>query len=393
MNKVVTAHRREFSAVPDLAISAPGTISFLGEHSESAGGRVLIGALEERMTVAVSVRKDTSLRFYSETFDERKKTSISTLKWRREDRWANNSKGVIFGFMERGIKVPGLEVTIGGDVPNQVGLGSSSAICVATAVALDRLLQTSMSADELIRISVEAESVFQDLSSGKASCAAALLSEPGSLMIWDSSSDSSSTVPFVLPDTKILWVDPQVPITAEEREMVEQRLKEAQGCVDILNERMIPDGLLRSGETGIPKGMGSMPEDVRRGCKHLRDDEQRLSEAILALQERDAARFGRCLYRSHDSLRDLYEISNPEIDWLVRRRDAVSGVLGGRRTGINASASIVLLVQHDAIDEYMEKLQEYERIFGFTPNWRLLSLAGGALIESDYFAEDKAGAD
>ncbi|MFW6362218.1 MAG: galactokinase [Spirochaeta sp.] len=379
MNQVVEAHKKEFAVDPNVSYCAPGTIALFGEHAESAGGTVMIGAIERFMTVAVSRRRDNSLRFYSSTFQERKKTSISTLKWRREDRWANNSKGVIYGLLQMGFTVPGLEFTIGGDVPSGVGLGSSTAICVATAAALNDLLDLQLSQHEIIRLAVEAETLFQQRPAGAAAAAAALMIQPGQLMLWESSSWRYRLLPFFSGNIVLLWIDPQVPTTEEEIEMVQQRHEEARGCLDFLSDTPVTEGLLRLGDDIGPAGLGEMSEEVRRGCKHLRDDEARLQDAVQAIEQDDPVKFGKCLQRSHESLRDLYEISNPEIDWLVRRRDTVPGVLGGRRTGIGASASIIILMEQNALDGYMEKLQEYERIFGFHPIHQQLALSGGTI--------------
>ncbi|WP_041397249.1 galactokinase [Spirochaeta africana] len=377
MHQVAAAHNSEYSSPPQVVYSAPGSIALFGEHAESVGGTVMVGAVSQRMTVAISRRHDSSLRFYSMNFGERKKTSINTLKWRREDRWANNSKGVIAGLLEMGCKLPGLEVTIGGNVPIHVGMASSSAICVATAAALNQLLELGLSRQDMIRLAVEAESVFQQRPVGSAAAAAAVLAQPGQVMLWNSDIWTHRMLTFFGPSVTLMWVDPQVPTTEEEIAMVDQRLEEARGCSGFIGDIPGGEGLLRSGDQADTAAIGSMPEEVRRGCKHLRDDEARIAEAVQALEQADPIRFGKCLYRSHESLRDLYEISNPEIDWLVRRRDQSAGILGGRRIGFGAAASMVVLLEHAAVPEYEEKLQEYERIFGFRPHWKILHFGGG----------------
>ena len=379
MNRVQSAHSQEYSKAPDVAVSAPGTVPLFGEHSESAGGNVMICAVQQRMSVAVSRRSDNSLRFFSATLGERKKTSVATLKWRREDRWANNCKGVIASLQSRNYTVPGLEFTIDGNVPAKVGLGSSSAICIATVVALNKLLKLGLSTADMIAVAVEAESAFQSSVVSSAAVAASLLSKPGHIMVWNPQSGQYSYYPFFSSVSRLIWIDPQVPTTREEIRMIQQRLSEAQGCVDLLVNNSTQDSLLRLSDADLAHGIGTMPEDVRRGCLHLRDDESRLTDAVAALEHHDPHRFGKLLYRSHDSLRDLYEISNPEIDWLVRRRDTVPGVYGGRRVGFGASASLVVLIEHSALDDYIDKLPEYERIFGFTPRWNIIDLSGGTM--------------
>ena len=71
--------------------------------------------------------------------------------------------------------------------------------------------------------------------------------------------------------------------------------------------------------------------------------------------------------RSHESLRDNYEVSCPEIDWLVKRAWEIDGVLGSRLTGPGFGGCTISLLRKDSMDEYQEKLHEYDRIFGFSP--------------------------
>src|SRR5215469_10429911 len=80
---------------PVVIAEAPGRIHYLGEHGETNAGLYLSSAIDRYMRVAVSLRKDSSIRFYAADLGERKRTTLLNLKYKREDRWANLVKVAI----------------------------------------------------------------------------------------------------------------------------------------------------------------------------------------------------------------------------------------------------------------------------------------------------------
>ena len=95
IDQIISLHEKEYGAAPTAIASAPGKVDLLGEHAEYAQGFVLSLGIDRRFFVAASQRTDNSLRFFSANLNERKKSTIAGLKYKREDRWANYCKGVI----------------------------------------------------------------------------------------------------------------------------------------------------------------------------------------------------------------------------------------------------------------------------------------------------------
>jgi galactokinase len=163
MKDIVAVHLAEYEAPPACVASAPATVKLLGEHTASNDGIVLAAAISFEMKVAVSLRKDSSMRFFAADLGERKRASSSTLKYKREDRWANHVKSVydylskLYDFQGKGINV-----TIGGNVPQGLGLGISAAINMATALALKTLFSLTIKNDELADLACKAQSVFME---------------------------------------------------------------------------------------------------------------------------------------------------------------------------------------------------------------------------------------
>jgi galactokinase len=129
---------------------APGRLNMMGEHSQYGAGVLLACAVNKTVRVCVSGRKDTSLRFYTAETSERKRTTTLNIKFKREDRWANHIKLAIYLFSERGFEPRGLNFTVTGDLPPNIGLGSPEAVEVASVLALRTFYHCKMSDKDLI---------------------------------------------------------------------------------------------------------------------------------------------------------------------------------------------------------------------------------------------------
>jgi len=145
MDDLIRSHQEEYGQGPDIIVQAPGRVNLIGEHTDYNEGFVLPMAIDYHVRVAVSRRKDQHLRFYSVDLKDRKRTSLSNLRFKREDRWANYLKGVISVLQSRGYSTGGLSFTVSGNIPIGVGLSSSAALEVATAYAVQKVLGIEIS--------------------------------------------------------------------------------------------------------------------------------------------------------------------------------------------------------------------------------------------------------
>ena len=179
MKDIAELHTQEFEAPPEVIASAPGTIRFLGEHTEDSEGVVLSIAVSQRIAVAVSPRRDPSLRFYAADLNERKRTSLANLKFKREDRWANLPKGILAALFDQGTPSKGFNVTVSGDIPQGIGLGSSASFVVAAAAAFSSALGKSLGNDGIVDLCRTAESEFCGRQFGPAEHVVPVVSRPG----------------------------------------------------------------------------------------------------------------------------------------------------------------------------------------------------------------------
>lgn len=379
MDDLIRSHLEEYGQDPNIIAQAPGRVNLIGEHTDYNEGFVLPMAIDYYLRVALSRRKDQHLRFFSSDLQDRKRTSLSNLRFKKEDRWANYPKGIISVLLNRGYDIGGLSFTVMGNVPIGVGLSSSAALEVATAYAVQKLLGIEISGPELARLAQEAENSFVGVQCGIMDQFVSRMAQAGSAMFIDTRNMEYRHIPINLLTVKILITNSSVPRSLVDSEY-NQRRAECEKCVSLLSARKSGRSLRDYSAADLRDSMGLIPETTRKRCLHVVEENERVREAEGALKKNDIVSFGKLMNRSHESLRDQYEVSCPELDWLVKRAWETEGVYGSRMTGAGFGGCTVTLIEEEAIPKYEARLEAYEKIFSFKPETFLCHPADGARI-------------
>jgi galactokinase len=218
-------------------------------------------------------------------------------------------------------------------------------------------------------------------------------------LVLDNYSGDVSKIKAPLSNFKILLVDSRVPRFGAESELASRRSDALKGLEFLSLKRgtySITSGYNpgASGKTGFQAGtgfkdfastdlleaLGDFPEKIRRRTMHVVEEIRRVSDAGEAVKRSDLASLAKIIFNSHESLRDLYEVSCPEVDWLVKRAQELEGAAGSRLTGLGFGGCTYTIIRRELVEEYKKRLDEYERIFGFRPLIHDVKLATGARI-------------
>ncbi len=377
MDDILSLHKEEFGVAAEAVASAPATVNIFGEHTDLTDGLVMEGALDRSLSVAVSRRSDNSLRFYAADLNERKRTTLQNLKYRREDRWANYPKGVLYELMQLGYEFSGFELTVSSDIPPGIGLGASAAFGVASAIALSQLFAIELSEFQIVQSAAMAELSFIGVETSLTDHLVSTVARENAFVFVDLRELSYDYVPVDLTEVRLIVTVSNVPHVSPGRELSLRRKKCAE-CVSLLREYRLGGTLRDVAAAELRDTLGGVPEDIRRLCTHVAAENEGVLRAKRALEQNDYSMFGKLMSRSHDSLRDNYEVSCPEIDWLVKRAVETPGVLGSKMSGPGFGGCTLSLVRASAVDTYLESIDGYERIFGFKPKTFVMSPASGA---------------
>lgn len=390
MDQVVEAHISEYESRPDIIVSAPGRFHLAGDHSWYFKDKTLSMAVDLPVYFAVSLRSDSSLRFYFPQLKERKRANISTLKYRKEDRWANSIKAIIAAFAECGFSPKGMNITIWSDILPSAGFGITTAIKVASALAVKELFNPQCSTAQLLQVIERGNKIFLNTGNYIADIYTTLFAEENTCLVTDHSKNTHVTVPFNFQDCSIILTDTKVP------------------RISIWNEDIVrtPENFLLMAELKIQKNnywiyeesdveindiLSVVNEDMRRRLIAIMKEHKSVQDAAEGLKNSNFAMFARAINRSHESMRDLYNISCPEIDWLVKRVLEFDATASGRNpsaasriTGKGFARCTYTIIKKEEVPLYVQKLAEYERIFGFHPSYYIVKPTGGAHVLEEY---------
>jgi len=384
MQKICTQHVQEYETESEVLVKVPGRFHLLGEHTWFARGNTLSMAIDHYLYMTVSVRPDQNYRFFSVSLGERKKVSASNLKYRREDRWANSPKAVISSFIEYGVTVPGLNITIQSEIPPDAGLGTPNALKVATAFALRALFSPAIDDDTLVAILERANTHFLKTYAHRADILTAVFARAGHCVRTDHNTVTADLVPFPQKGYEIILTDSRVPRVLA-REELGLRLQE---CITayqtVRSDPDTPADFSAMTEVMLEEIM-DIPESVRRRVIYIIRESDSVREAVQSLRHRDYLHFSRIVNRSHEGLRDRFEISCPELDWLVKRalefiQPDSPDLVCSRMTGRGFGGCSYAILRSGSAATYASKLDDYERIFGFKPVQYLVRPSDGASV-------------
>ncbi len=320
------AFAARFGRAAELVVSAPGRANLIGEHTDYNHGYVLPFALARRTAIAVSPREGRAVCFSSALARGDVEFSLDEpIVPRGEPAWGDYVRGVVAGCLSAGLAPGGFDAWIDSDVPVGAGLSSSAALEVATAGAVERLAGASLAPLAKARLCQRAEHEFAGVPCGIMDQMASILATADDLLLLDCRDNTWRQVALPASEVEVVVVDSELPHDLGQGEFA-RRVEECREAA-----RMLGLGSLRDATREQLAALADYPV-LQRRAQHVVDENARVLAAVDAIRTNDWTRLGALLDESHRSLRDLYEVSRPEMDELVEglRR---AGALGARMTG------------------------------------------------------------
>src|SRR5574344_2669715 len=110
MKSIIDAHELEYEEKPEVVIKTPGRVHLIGEHSWFFKDKKLSMAMNLSVYISISKRDDSGLKFYFHQINDRKKANISSVKYKKEDKWANAVKAIVYGYLSGGYSLKGMNI-------------------------------------------------------------------------------------------------------------------------------------------------------------------------------------------------------------------------------------------------------------------------------------------
>jgi galactokinase len=368
------------AAEPDRVrvVRAPGRVNLIGEHTDYNDGFVLPVAIDLGISIALVPTDDGRASLTLADSGETGMLDVADPGARRGT-WLDYVAGMAWALLEAGVEVCGFRGRLTSDLPQGAGLSSSAALEVVAAWALAGGDRPPLDPMDLVHVVQRAENGYIGLNNGIMDQFASIFGESGCALLLDCRSLEHRAVRLPL-DEVALVVCQSGSSRRLETSAYNERRAQCEAAVQAIaatepGVRSLRDVTLDM----LDRVRDRLEPVVARRAEHVVRENGRVLAAIAALEAGDLPTVGRLLAESHDSLRDLYEVSSPELDALVDIARATPGVVGARLTGAGFGGCTINLVRHDAVETFRQAvLREYPVRTGLTPEVLVVTPSPGA---------------
>jgi galactokinase len=365
--------RETFGKRPTVWAQAPGRVNLIGEHTDYNDGFVFPIAIDRNVHYAALPNDTGSVQLYSVNFEQTTQFHIDKFEHSEDEPWSNYVRGVLWALREEDYPLRGFTGALAGDVPPGAGLSSSAALEVATAELMCAVAGYEIDPRKKARICQRAENEFVGANCGIMDQLISVGGERDMAQLIDCRSLEWKS--YRLPtDVAVVVCD-----TLKGRDLVTSeyntRREQCEEAARILGVQALRDVSVKEFEARA----GELPEIVRKRAAHVVYENRRAQTAAEALRWGDLDVFGQLLDESHESLRDLFEVSCRELDVIVDLAQSQPGCYGARMTGGGFGGCAVSIVKHDAIQGFQERVSAgYEAEIGYRPRIYVCRAADGS---------------
>jgi galactokinase len=362
-----------------ITVKAPGRINLIGEHTDYNGGFVMPAAIHMTATVHIELRTDSTIHIFAEDIQEECILSINTIAKSSKD-WANYIIGVIAQFQKK-VTIPvGFNLHLKSDVPIGAGLSSSAAIESAVAFALNELFAFGIDKMQLSFMAQKAEHEYAGVQCGIMDQFASIFGKKDQVLLLDCATMHYQYYPLQLEEYDIVLLDTQIKHALASSEYNTRRKECEEGIAQIQQKypavKSLRDATIEMLKETVDQK--TMPIVYNR-CKYVIEEIERTQLAAKDLQENQLVSFGQKMFATHRGLSALYEVSCPELDYLVKEVEVNTDVIGARMMGGGFGGCTINLIKKEATASVVQKLvASYQNTFQKTLVHYIVSIEEGA---------------
>ena len=347
-----------------VIVHSPGRINIIGEHTDYNLGYVLPTSIDKRIRFTIERNNtDSQCEIRSEGY---KKALVVDLKHiaPSNTQWENYILGVLYEIYIRNKELKGFQCTIESDLPVGSGVSSSAALECGLAFGLNELFDLGLSKHEIVTLARDAEHNYVGTKCGIMDQFASVMGKKDHVILLDCKSMDYSYVPFIIAPYKLVLLNSNVSHSLASSEYNTRR-NECEEGVSILQKRYPNISSLRDASLAmIEASKIDMSPKVFDRCTYVVQENIRVLNAVEALEKGDLKKLGILMYETHEGLRNLYEVSCPELDFLVDFSKNVDEVLGSRLMGGGFGGCTINLVHGDTANSFIQSVSEaYEKEF------------------------------
>ncbi len=340
----------------DLVVKSPGRINLIGEHVDYNGGHALPAAIDKKITLKMKKNNSYNVTVYSKNIDSEFTFSLSDLN-RSSIEWHNYIIGVIFYInVLRPDAVKGFDCYIDSNLPLGSGVSSSAALECGVAKGLNELFKLGLSDTEIIKLSKDAEHTMVGTKCGVMDQFTVVKGQKDHLLLLNCKTQEYKTIKVDFGDYKLILLNTNVSHNLASSEYNVRR-GECEIAMKVINAKYSDLKYLCDVKPEVVKEFKNLlPEKIYNRALYISKENQRTLKAVEAIDRKDLHALGILLYQSHEGLSKLYEVSCPELDFLVEYSKNYDQILGARMMGGGFGGCTINIIHKDFVENLIEEM-------------------------------------
>ncbi|WP_373514824.1 galactokinase [Persicitalea sp.] len=361
--RIWDAFTQKYQQTPRL-FRSPGRINLIGEHTDYNDGFVLPASVDKAVYFAIAPREDDLVQLEAVDLNETYEFQLGDLT-KPEQQWPVYQLSVLDQLQKNGLKIKGFQASFGGDLPVGAGMSSSAALECCLLFALNELFDLGLDRLEIVKMAQRAENEYVGMKCGIMDQFASVFGKEQSVIQLDCRSLEYKYFPFPMDKNLLILCDTKVKHSLADSEY-NLRRQECERGVEILQNKYPEVHSLRDATPDmVEEHKAEMGPTVFKRCKFMTGEIQRVQEAGKLLLEGDLESFGEKMYDTHDGLQHQYEVSCPELDFLVEQTRSNDDVAGARMMGGGFGGCTINLVKRGGAENFEKVMKEaYQEKFG-----------------------------
>ncbi len=378
--KLEQSFRNQFGVKADIYVKSPGRINIIGEHTDYNNGFVMPAAIDKYIYIALSKRDDDRVSLFSADYNERYTSELND-DTKLAPEWAKYIIGATIILQEQSEILTGFNLFVIGDVPLGAGLSSSAAFSCATVFAINELYDLGFSRIDIAKIGQRIEHEFIGVKCGLMDQFASVMGKSNHAIKLDCQDLSYEYIPIDWSSYDLLLLNTNVKHSLASSAYNDRRESCEKGVAWV--KAHIPDvkSLRDISLEQLEKYVFAKDKDVYYKCKFVVEENMRLQQAAKALVENDFALLGKLLFEAHWALSKEYEVSCPELDYLIQVAQSNEYVVGARMMGGGFGGCTINIIQKGKSQDFVNQVESaYEKKFGLAISPIYIKLSDGTSI-------------
>jgi len=361
-----------------VIIESPGRINMIGEHIDYNGGLVMPAATNKKLIIEIEISHGNSSVVRSKLFDESFEINIDSIK-KSDVGWHNYILGVLENLTtKRQVRLVNFSCVIGGDLPVGAGVSSSSSLICGVLKGISSINSLDISNEEIIQIAREVEHEFIGVKGGIMDQFTIINGKENKLILLDCSDLSYKYVDATFDKYQILLLNTNVKHNLSETSY-NDRVLECSEALEIINRKKNKYKYLVDVPSDVLQNLKSeFQKHIFNRALYVIEEQKRVRDAYKSLLDNDMISLGKLMYESHFGLKNLYEVSCKELDFLVEYSTMKSYVIGSRMMGGGFGGCVINLIDKDETEGYIKNIsRRYQEKFSISLGCHIIDVSEG----------------